>query len=556
MKIQILVSHYREEESVIKRFLSSLQTQKDAEFEVLLFSDGGGVILDENLFGPYSFPITYKYVEHGGVCAIRNKLMDASTAEYIMFCDCDDEFTKEDGLYSLINAAESTHADIVGSPYLVEKLSPYGELTNVIFKQDTVRVHGKIFRRDYIYKNNLRFIDELELSGDMAFLWLAFNLTSKIEWVDNVFYTWKYNANSVTHSDPFISVKYFDQTIRCYTILAEDLLRRNKPALFTNTVTNTIAFMYVTSTLRYWRSAPIEYQKTANKAIADYLKAYYPFFQRVDRDYQKEQYDLVLEYKNVRGKAGSFSDIGEWAQKYLNDRYFTDVLIVGYGPSRVSLEDSLKDLYPDVYDVCLAIDTRKNGYKYKAVFICTDRSEIAGVINEINADIYVIKTPVMPGTTEIVARRTGKRVVFIPEYCNNDFTIVGGGIEDCCDVIQVLQGACSKNHLFRITDQRTAELVGYMNSCYAVTKASFCNQFYNLANQLDVSYEELRELFIMNPDVEPGHTFVYAEHPYWNDAHLNWDIHELSQHFNIPFLESVIRFNEDQIHNYEQKNDE
>jgi glycosyltransferase involved in cell wall biosynthesis len=91
-KLQILVNHYKEDETITRRFLESLSTQKDVNFNVLICSDGGGVRLSDSLKG-FTFKITYAYAPHSGVCHTRNLLLDKSDAEYVMFCDIDDVFT-------------------------------------------------------------------------------------------------------------------------------------------------------------------------------------------------------------------------------------------------------------------------------------------------------------------------------------------------------------------------------------------------------------------------------------------------------------------------------
>jgi len=63
----------------------------------------------------------------------------------------------------------------------------------------------------------------METSGDMAFLWLAYSLTKKIVWIKNNFYIWKWNPNSITRADEFFSIKTFRNTLKCYTLLAENL---------------------------------------------------------------------------------------------------------------------------------------------------------------------------------------------------------------------------------------------------------------------------------------------------------------------------------------------
>jgi glycosyltransferase involved in cell wall biosynthesis len=119
MKIQVLVNHYQEDENIIKRFLNSLEKQEDVEFEVIIGSDGG-LQISQELLSSYSFPITYLYLSHSGVCHTRNVLFNKSNAEYVMFCDIDDMFFRSYGLNHLLSTAEETEANIIGSVVLQE----------------------------------------------------------------------------------------------------------------------------------------------------------------------------------------------------------------------------------------------------------------------------------------------------------------------------------------------------------------------------------------------------------------------------------------------------
>lgn len=181
--------------------------------------------------------------------------------------------------------------------------------------------------------------------------------------------------------------------------------------------------------------------------------------------------------------------------------------------------------------------------------------KIINYLLEIDADIYVIKSTVLPGTVNKLKQKTKKAIIFSPEYygetqhCNNynfDYTILGGEKNDCLELIQILQKVYDGRHSFHITDSKTAELTKYMENSYLATKVSFCQQFYNLANQIDVNYEELRELFILDPRVNPSHTFVYKDHPYWDSKCLNKDVPAIAETFSAPLLKDVIKFNQQQ----------
>ena len=247
------------------------------------------------------------------------------------------------------------------------------------------------------------------------------------------------------------------------------------------------------------------------------------------------------------------------------------VLIVGYGTVGKNLYEELEALKPEVYDKYTHTDSRSISYgqgmhmaypHYDLAFICVDTPltgdnsldtiEVVNAIKENDAEIYVIKSTIPVGTTELMKIHSGKRIVFSPEYygatphCNNfkfDFTILGGDKEDCIKVQQILQHCYDARHTFHITDSKTAELTKFMENSWIATKVSFCNQFYEIAKTYDISYEELRELFILDPRVNPSHTFVYKDHPYWDTHCLNKDVMHIAESSNADLLKNVVKFN-------------
>ena len=62
-------------------------------------NDGSDVIIPDSFFEKYSFKIDYYLSEHKGVSQIRNQCLAAATADYVMFCDADDMFLNNCGLY-------------------------------------------------------------------------------------------------------------------------------------------------------------------------------------------------------------------------------------------------------------------------------------------------------------------------------------------------------------------------------------------------------------------------------------------------------------------------
>ena len=252
------------------------------------------------------------------------------------------------------------------------------------------------------------------------------------------------------------------------------------------------------------------------------------------------------------------------------------ILIIGIGTVGHNLYAELiskgnHNLIIHCYDKYKGINNRGLGH-YDLAFICVDTpadessicdiSEIAAAISDTDASIFVIKSTLLPDQAQLLKdiAPKDKHIVFSPEYygatqhCNNfdfDFTILGGDKSDCIKVQQILQYVYDARHRFILTDIKTASLAKYMENAYLAMKVSFCNQFFDIAEKIGVNYEELRELFILDPRVNPSHTFVYRDHPYWDSHCLNKDVRAIAEEYDACLLKDLITFNESRKHKEE-----
>lgn len=121
---------------------------------------------------------------------------------------------------------------------------------------------------------------------------------------------------------------------------------------------------------------------------------------------------------------------------------------------------------------------------------------------------------------------------------------MGGDKQNCCEIIQIYQEIFDARHQFKITDRKTAETTKYMLNSFLATKVSFCVQFYELCEKLGISYEELRELFVLDERIDPSHIFVYRDSPYWDSHCFNKDVPAIAESFDLSLLKDVIKFNE------------
>ena len=79
-KLQILIPQYKEDESIIKSLLDSIEVQQNVNLKedigVIIVNDGTNTHLSQEFFDRYSFDIEYHLNEHKGVSATRNACLD------------------------------------------------------------------------------------------------------------------------------------------------------------------------------------------------------------------------------------------------------------------------------------------------------------------------------------------------------------------------------------------------------------------------------------------------------------------------------------------------
>lgn len=208
------------------------------------------------------------------------------------------------------------------------------------------------------------------------------------------------------------------------------------------------------------------------------------------------------------------------------------VAIVGYG----AVGKALHQLFPGatIYDEPLGLGHRAevNRCRYAFVAVPTppradgscDISIVSEVVAWLRTDIIVIRSTVPPGSTERLARAARKRLVFQPEYGPGEtpghhfsdvrrvgWVILGGNRKDTVEVADLYKKVLNAELVIHQTDATTAELTKYMENCFLALKVTFCNEFHDLADCFGVDYNELRELWLLDPRIGRSHTFVLRD---------------------------------------------
>lgn len=208
------------------------------------------------------------------------------------------------------------------------------------------------------------------------------------------------------------------------------------------------------------------------------------------------------------------------------------VAIIGYG----AVGRGIHQLFPEaiIYDEPLCIGDRSAVNDCQYAFVCVptpslsdgaaDVSIVDFVVNWIESEYIVLRSTVAIGTTDRLRTETRKKIVFQPEYGPaetpdhpfNDlrkirWVILGGERADTIGVSDLYKKIFNADIVIYQTNARTAELTKYMENCFLALKVIFCNEFYDLASIMSVDYNELRELWLLDPRIGRSHTFVLPD---------------------------------------------
>ena len=278
-RLQILVPQYKETDEVVKPLLDSIALQQNIDFNdigVIIANDGSNILLSDKLLESYPYDIEYVICPHRGVSATRNECLDRSTAEYVMFCDCDDMFYNMCGLWIIFREIEAGGFDSMTSVFVEETRIPdTNEIIYINREMDATFVHGKIHRRQYLIDKGIRWNPNLTIHEDSYFNIQCANLSPNVKYCQSPFYLWKWRDDSVCRHDPKYILKTYRNMIDSNDALIDVF---NKKGAFDKAAFY-IAFMvfdaYYTMNKPEWiNQENKEYRDSTEKRFAKWYKKY------------------------------------------------------------------------------------------------------------------------------------------------------------------------------------------------------------------------------------------------------------------------------------------
>lgn len=216
IKISVILPIYNAEEH-INKCIDSILKQEIKAIEIIAVNDCSTDNSLEILKRYNKKHPSIKIINHTknmGAGAARNNALKKSRGKYITFIDSDDWFGDKylDCLYS---EAEKTNADIIFSNMMT--VYENVEFKNEEFQNLVNKYHNtnpsltdlpqdwrstapwmKLFRKDFITKNKIKFMEGISLGAeDVPFTWIAYFSAKKISFCEAVYYHYNYVPDSI-----------------------------------------------------------------------------------------------------------------------------------------------------------------------------------------------------------------------------------------------------------------------------------------------------------------------------------------------------------------------
>lgn len=245
-----------------------------------------------------------------------------------------------------------------------------------------------------------------------------------------------------------------------------------------------------------------------------------------------------------RGYIGviGYGYVGKAVVNFFKDHFRVFIYDPAYGNGFGKYENKSSDGY-EIYKTVQFTEDIDQINSCDLVVICVptpmsedgsvDLSIIEETVQKFNAPLMLIKSTIPPGTTERLREETGKYIAFSPEFIGegkyvvqwwkdkgyphptdmkyHDFQIFGGRRDITSGILQYFKKVLGPEAKYIQTDSTTAELCKYMENSWGAMKVTFCNEWFEIAKQFGVDYDELRELWLLDGRVERMHTAVFPE---------------------------------------------
>lgn len=197
MKIDIIIPAYNAHKTINRTLLSIAMQDNINDILVYIVNDGSKKNYEDQI-DKFSKFMTIKELELKHNCGpgyARQYGIDHSKSEYIMFIDSDDILFNSNSVIKLVTKLKCDYSDIAISSFREEITDDY-----IVHENDTIFMHGKMYRREYLINHNIRFNNSYA-NEDNGFNNLLLLHDPKISYLNEETYIWKNNLESITRTN-------------------------------------------------------------------------------------------------------------------------------------------------------------------------------------------------------------------------------------------------------------------------------------------------------------------------------------------------------------------
>ena len=195
ISLDIIIPCYNAKDTLFYTLSSICIQQGIKDFKVYLINDKSDYDYKEEVdyFLNYFNIQEIKLKKNLGPGGARREGIKKSNSQYIMFIDSDDILFNVYSIRDLYNSC-SDH-DLCISNFIYER-----DNVRVIKRRNSIWLHGKIYRREFLDKYNINFNDS-RANEDNGFNRLVLLMNPNINYLNKVTYVYRDNSFSITRKD-------------------------------------------------------------------------------------------------------------------------------------------------------------------------------------------------------------------------------------------------------------------------------------------------------------------------------------------------------------------
>jgi len=215
-KISVLIPAYNVEKYIV-RCLNSVLSQSFSDIEVIIVKDGstdGTAAIIEEYVANDSRIRVIDHSENCGLLWVRKTGIEASSGDYLMFVDSDDEL-KPEACRRLYSAAESTGADLVigrhdyieisglvqhKSNELKYGCSAYGVAKAMAMDDLNRYMWGKLYKRELFTEHPISYFKHLNIGEDQIISYQIARYVEKAVCIPDILYNYYRNSSSLIYN--------------------------------------------------------------------------------------------------------------------------------------------------------------------------------------------------------------------------------------------------------------------------------------------------------------------------------------------------------------------